>query len=42
LALAKEIVMVYQDFEVFQEVAAAQLIQKSDCKGQLPVSIKNI
>lgn len=42
LALAKEIVMVYQDFEVFQEVAAAQLIQKSDCKGQLPFSIKNI
>ncbi len=42
LALAKEIVMVYQDFEVFQEVAAAQLIQKLDCKGQLPVSIKNL
>jgi beta-glucosidase-like glycosyl hydrolase len=42
LALAKEIVMVYQDFEVFQEVATAQLIQKSDCKGQLPVSIKNL
>lgn len=42
LTLAKEIVMVYQDFEVFQEVAAAQLIQKLDCKGQLPVSIKNL
>ncbi|MEN9655363.1 MAG: hypothetical protein RL311_271 [Bacteroidota bacterium] len=42
LALAKEIVMVYQDFEVFQEVAAAQLIQKLDCKGQLPVSVKNL
>ncbi len=42
MALAKEIVMVYQDFEVFQEVAAAQLIQKLDCKGQLPVSIKNL
>jgi beta-N-acetylhexosaminidase len=42
LALAKEIVMVYQDFEVFQEAAAQQLIQKLACKGKLPVSIKSL
>lgn len=42
LALAKEIVMVYQDFEVFQEVAVQQFIQDSECKGQLSVTIKNL
>jgi hypothetical protein len=42
LALAKEIVMVYQDFEVFQEAAAQQLIQKLACKGKLSVSIKGL
>lgn len=42
LALAKEVVMVYQDFEVFQETAVQQLIQKKICKGKLPVRIKNL
>jgi hypothetical protein len=42
LALAKEIVMAYQDFDVFQEVAAQQFIHNSVCKGQLPVNIKNL
>jgi hypothetical protein len=42
LALAKEIIMVYQDFEVFQEVAAQQFLNKLACPGLLPVSIKNI
>jgi hypothetical protein len=42
LALAKEIVMAYQDFDVFQEVAAQQFIHNSACKGQLPVKIKNL
>ena len=42
LALVKEIVMVYQDFEVFQEVAAQQFLNKLACPGLLPVSIKNI
>ena len=42
LALAKEIVLAYQDFEVFQEVAAQQFIQNLACNGQLPVSINNL
>lgn len=42
LALAKEIVLAYQDFEVFQEVAAQQFIQNMACNGQLPVSINNL
>jgi hypothetical protein len=42
LALAKEIVLAYQDFEVFQEVATQQFIQNLACTGQLPVSIKNL
>jgi beta-glucosidase-like glycosyl hydrolase len=42
LALAKEIVMVYQDFDVFQDVAAQQFIRNSACKGELPVKIKNL
>ncbi len=42
LALAKEIVMAYQDFDVFQEVAAQQFIRNSACKGELPVKIKNL
>lgn len=40
LSLAKEIIMAYQDFEVFQEVATKQLIQNLKCKGGLSVSIK--
>ena len=42
LAFAKEIVMAYQDFDVFQEVAAQQLIHNSVCKGHLPIKIKNL
>jgi beta-glucosidase-like glycosyl hydrolase len=42
LALAKEIVTAYQDFDVFQEVAAQQFIRNSACKGELPVKIKNL
>ena len=42
LALAKEIVLAYQDFEVFQEVAAQQFIQNLACNGQLPVAINNL
>jgi hypothetical protein len=42
LALAKEIVLVYQDFEVFQDVAAQHLNTILVCKGELPVRIKNI
>ena len=42
LALAKEIVMAYQDFEVFQDAAAQQLVHNLPCSGQLPVFIKNI
>jgi hypothetical protein len=40
LAFAKEIVLAYQDFDVFQEIAAKQLIQQLDCKGELPVQLK--
>lgn len=40
LAFAKEIVLAYQDFDVFQETAAKQLIQQLDCKGELPVQLK--
>ena len=42
LALAKEIILAYQDFEVFQEVAAQQFIQNLACNGQLPVAINNL
>lgn len=42
LALAKEIVMAYQDFEVFQDAAAQQLVHNLPFSGQLPVFIKNI
>lgn len=42
LALAKEIVMVYQDFEVFQEVAAQQFLTNLECPGLLPVWINNL
>ena len=42
LALAKEIVLAYQDFEVFQDVAAQHLNTILVCKGELPVYIKNL
>jgi hypothetical protein len=42
LALAKEIVLAYQDFEVFQDVAAQHLNTILVCKGELPVRIKNL
>jgi hypothetical protein len=42
LASAKEIVLAYQDFEVFQEATAQQLIHNLPCPGTLPVQIKNL
>ena len=42
LAFAKEIVLAYQDFEVFQEAAAHQLLNNLPCTGTLPVQIKNL
>ncbi len=36
------IVQVYQDFPEFQESAAHQLIENSECKGSLPVKIRGI
>ncbi len=42
LSLAKEILIAYQDFEVFQKVAATQLLQNLECIGSLPVKIKNL
>ncbi len=37
---AKEIVIAYQNFEVFQENAAAHFLGKTEAKGKLPVFIK--
>ncbi len=37
--LAVGLMQVYQDFEVFQEHAAQQLIENTVCKGILPVSL---
>ena len=39
---AKEIIIAYQDFEVFQEVAAKKLIKNSEYTGVLPVLIPGI
>ena len=36
------LVQVYQDFKEFQESAAIQLINNSECKGTLPVHIEGI
>jgi beta-glucosidase-like glycosyl hydrolase len=42
LAAASGVVVVYQDFDEFQETAAIQLQQDSVCKGNLPVIIQNL
>jgi beta-glucosidase-like glycosyl hydrolase len=42
LALAKEIVVAYQDFAIFQDVAAKQFIDNLPCSGILPVTIKHL
>jgi beta-glucosidase-like glycosyl hydrolase len=39
---ASGIVQMYQDFEEFQEIAAAQLLENSECKGTLPVLLNGI
>lgn len=39
---AKEIIVAYQDFDVFQEVAATHLAQNLQYSGHLPVAIKNL
>jgi hypothetical protein len=36
------IVQMYQDFEEFQEAAASQLLENSECKGTLPVILRDI
>lgn len=36
------IVQIYQDFPEFQETAAQQLLENSECKGTLPVNINGI
>lgn len=42
LEAALGIVQVYQDFTEFQESAAQQLLENSECKGTLPVIISGI
>lgn len=37
----ENIVVVYQDFEVFQDNAAQHFLDKIEAKGKLPVSLKN-
>ena len=39
---ASGIIQMYQDFEEFQEVAASQLLENSECKGTLPVLLNGI
>jgi beta-glucosidase-like glycosyl hydrolase len=36
------IVQMYQDFDEFQEAAASQLLENSECKGTLPVILSGI
>jgi beta-glucosidase-like glycosyl hydrolase len=42
LNYAKEIVVVYQDFDAFQEVAAENLLKNTKLAGVLPVKIRNL
>jgi hypothetical protein len=42
LNCAKEIVVAYQDFDVFQEVAARNLLENTKFTGELPVKIRNL
>ncbi len=42
IQFAEGIIQVYQDFIEFQEVAANQLIENSECKGILPILIEKI
>ncbi|UFH34445.1 glycoside hydrolase family 3 protein [Flavobacterium acetivorans] len=42
LKSALGIVQIYQDFTEFQESAAQQLLDNSECKGTLPVIISNL
>ena len=42
LESALGIIQVYQDFTEFQETAAQQLLQNSECPGSLPVFIPNL
>ena len=39
---ASGIIQIYQDFPEFQESAAYQLLENSECKGTLPVALDNI
>jgi beta-glucosidase-like glycosyl hydrolase len=42
LNCAKEIVVAYQDFDVFQEVAAQNVLDNAENTGELPVNISNL
>jgi beta-N-acetylhexosaminidase len=42
LKSALGIIQMYQDFTEFQESAAHQLLENTECKGELPVAIDNI